>query len=159
MLFYLLVTENNFFPFFFFSRSRIKCFSSSKTFLTLRRWGTPAWRAWLRTWRSCWCGTRSCCWPTWGQTRWDTSGPVSAATGPSWPLGSWKQKCSKLNTPGKWQGVHMGVLFSTLSSSAGAPVAVAEHLGMRRVAKYGKGLREVKCTSVRRTGECVTVYT
>lgn len=36
---------------------------------------------------------------------------------------------------------------------------VSKHLGMHCVAKYGKGLREVKCTSVKRTGECITVYT
>lgn len=106
--------------------TRIKCFSSSRTFLILKRWDTQAWRAWLRTWHSCWSGTRSCCWPTWGQTHCATSGPVSVATGLSWPVGSWKQKCSKLQIPGKWQGVHIDVLFSTLFSSAEATVAVTE---------------------------------
>lgn len=110
----------------FFPPTRIKCFSSSKTFLTLKRWGTQVWRAWLKTWRSCWSGTRSCCWPTLGQTHCATSGPASVATGLSWPLGSWKQKYSKLQTPGKCQGVHTDVLFATLLSSAEATVAVIE---------------------------------
>lgn len=114
MLFFPFYTWKQVFPFFFFFPARIKCFSSSKTFLILRRWDTQPWRAWPRTWRSCWCGTRSCCWPTWGQTLWDTLGPVSVATGLSWPLGSWKQKYSKLQIPGNWQGVHTDVLFSTL---------------------------------------------
>lgn len=34
-----------------------------------------------------------------------------------------------------------------------------KHLKMYHVTKYGKGLREVKCTSTKRTGEHIIVYT
>lgn len=114
------------FLFLIFFSTRIKCFSSSKTFLILRRWDTRAWRAWPRTWRSCWCGTRSCCWPTWGLTPSGTSGPVSVPTGPSCPRGSWRQKYSELHVPANGRECTEMCFFPPFFSSTGAPVAVAE---------------------------------
>lgn len=38
-------------------------------------------------------------------------------------------------------------------------LSLSKHLGMHRVTKCGKGLREVKCVSVKRTGERIIVYT
>lgn len=57
------------------------------------------------------------------------------------------------------EGTQMGS-FPPFSLMLKLPrLLLSEHLGMHRATKYGKGLREVKCTSVRRTGECITVNT